>query len=251
MTNAINRGEPPYLQIARHYREQIERRELQPGQLLPSVREMAERWGVAHTTAARALKALQAEGLVTSTSGAGTFVTVPSGPRTAEQLATHLRDTGQFYPPGYHSVILGAELHPAPQRIADALGLNEGEPVIRRWRVTYDDTDSPIEASTCYLPGDFAEAAPALLSTEPLSNGILGYIEQQTGHRAEIGCDQYAAFPASEENAAALSIAPGSPVLIERHWWSTKDGTVMQYSESVEPGDKWRTHRYAIPSHAD
>jgi GntR family transcriptional regulator len=178
-------------------------------------------------------------------------VTTPTGPRTAEQLATHLRDTGQFYPPGYHSVILGAEISPAAPQVADALGLDEGESVVRRWRITYDETDTPAEASTCYLPGEFAEVAPALLNTEPLPNGVLGYLEQQTGQRAEIGCDQYAAFPASEENAAALNIPLGTPVLLERHWWTTKDGTVLQYSESVEPGDKWRTHRYAIPSHTD
>jgi DNA-binding transcriptional MocR family regulator len=45
MTESIDRGESPYLQIARHYREKIESGELQPGQLLPSVRAMADRTG--------------------------------------------------------------------------------------------------------------------------------------------------------------------------------------------------------------
>lgn len=61
MTESIDRGESPYLQIARHYREKIERGELQPGQLLPSVRAMADRWQVAHTTTNRALRTLQAD----------------------------------------------------------------------------------------------------------------------------------------------------------------------------------------------
>lgn len=74
LTAAISRGEPPYLQIARHYREQIEQGKLQSGASLPSVREMAEIWGVAHTTAARTLKALQDQGLVASTPGFGTVV---------------------------------------------------------------------------------------------------------------------------------------------------------------------------------
>ena len=74
MTESIDRGESFYLQIARHYREKIERGELQPGQLLPSVRAMANRWKVAHTTANRALRTLQADGLVQSTSGLGTVV---------------------------------------------------------------------------------------------------------------------------------------------------------------------------------
>src|SRR5919107_3705451 len=148
MTNEINRGEPPYQQIARHYRELIERGELRPGHALPSVREMAQHWNVAHTTAARALKTLQSEGLASSTPGAGTVVSRQGmGPRTAEELAAHLRATGDFYPPGYESTILDAEV---------------------------------------------------------------------------------------------------TPVLIERHWWTAADGTVLEYSESTEPGDRWRTRRYRI-----
>lgn len=187
MTEAITRGDPPYLQIARYYRERIERGELRPGQPLPSVREMADRWHVANTTATRALKALQAEGLATSRPGAGTVVTTPAGAHTAEQLATHLRTTGQFYPPGYYSVILDAEIIPAPVQIADALDLEEGDPIICRRRIAYDESGTPIEASTSYIRGEFADLAPDLLIPEPLPNGVLGYLEAQTGKRAELG----------------------------------------------------------------
>lgn len=242
MVESIDRGESPYLQIARHYREQIERGELQPGQLLPSVRAMAERWKVAHTTANRALRALQAEGLVQSTSGLGTVVA--SRALTAESLITHLRETGSFYPPGYRSMITSAQLIPASAHIADALGLEAGEQVIARSRIAYDAHDTPIEYSTNYVRGEFADATPALLMTEPITNGMLGYLETQTGRRATLGCDQYAAFAATPDQAAALNIAIGAPVLIERHWWTDAEGTVLDYAESVEPGERWRTRRY-------
>ena len=247
MTNEINRGEPPYQQIARHYRELIERGELRPGHALPSVREMAQHWNVAHTTAARALKTLQSEGLASSTPGAGTVVSRQGmGPRTAEELAAHLRATGDFYPPGYESTILDAEVIRAPEQAADALGLELDQPVIRRRRITRDDSGNPVEASASYIRGEFAELAPALLEAQPIPNGVLGYLEAQTGKKAETGCDQYGAWPANEESAAALNLAVGTPVLIERHWWTAADGTVLEYSESTEPGDRWRTRRYRI-----
>jgi GntR family transcriptional regulator len=247
MTTAINRGEPPYLQIAHHYRDLIERAELLPGEPLPSVREMAHQWNVAHTTAARALKTLQAEGLATSTPGAGTVVASQGpGSPTAEELANHLRTTGQFYPPGYHSTILNAEIIKASDEIAQALDLEAGEPVICRRRIVRDDSGTPVEFSTCYIRGEFAEPAPALLETEPIPSGALGYLESKIGKTASTGCDQYAARPASDEAAAALDLAVGTPVLIERHWWTSDDGTILQYSESTEPGERWRTHRYTI-----
>lgn len=244
MTEAIDRGESPYLQIARHYREQIERGELQPGQLLPSVRAMADRWKVAHTTANRALRTLQAEGLVLSTTGLGTVV-APGAP-TAESLVTHLRETGSFYPPGYRSVITSARTIPATVHIADALGLEADDQVIIRSRITYDAADVPIEYSTNYVRGAFADIAPALLVSEPISNGMLGYLEARTGRRATIGCDQYAAFAATADQATALCLAVGAPVLIARHWWTDADDTVLDYAESVEPGERWRTRRYKV-----
>lgn len=245
MPEAIDRGESPYLQIARYYRQQIERGELQPGQLLPSVRAMADLWKVAHTTANRALRTLQAEGLVQSTSGLGTVVTGGNAP-TAESLIAHLRQTGSFYPPGYRSTITSAQTIPASDDVADALGLATGDQVIARSRVTYDAQNTPIESSTNYVRGEFAGAAPALLLKEPIENGMLGYLESQTGHRAVNGCDQYAAFPATSDQATALAIPVGTPVLIERHWWTAKDGTVLDYAVSVEPGERWRTRRYAV-----
>lgn len=244
MPESIDRGESPYLQIARHYREQIERGELQPGQLLPSVRAMADRWKVAHTTANRALRTLQAEGLVLSTSGLGTVVS-PGAP-TAESLITHLRETGSFYPPGYRSVITDARTIDATAEVADALGLETGDRVIARSRIAYDAADVPIEYSTNYVRGEFADAAPALLVPEPITNGMLGYLETQTGRRALFGCDQYAAFAAAADQAAALGLTVGAPVLIERHWWTDADGTVLDYAESVEPGERWRTRRYEV-----
>jgi GntR family transcriptional regulator len=244
MTNRINREEPPYLQIARHYRQRIERGELQPGQPLPSVRDMADLWKVAHTTANRALKALQAEGLVQSTSGAGTVVTQAAP--TAESLITHLRETGSFYPPGYRSVITDTRTAPATTHVANALGLEPGEQVITRSRIVYDAAGTPIEYSTNYVRAEFAEVAPALLLPAPIVNGTLGYLEAQTGRQATTGCDQYAAFAADPDQAAALNLDVGAPILIERHWSTETDGTVLDYAESVEPGERWRTRRYAV-----
>ena len=63
-----------YQQIAEHFRLRIFRGELNPGEKLPPMRELAERWNCTVGTVQRAYQQLANEGLVTSMHGQGTRV---------------------------------------------------------------------------------------------------------------------------------------------------------------------------------
>ena len=65
---------PPYARIAAELRGQIERGDLQPGQRVPSTREITGRWGVAMATATKVLATLRQDGLVHPIPGVGTVV---------------------------------------------------------------------------------------------------------------------------------------------------------------------------------
>lgn len=72
----IDRGSrvPPWQQVANHLRAEILAGRYDPeGPPLPSVRRVAEEWGVARRTANRALKALAEEGLIEVVDGLGYF----------------------------------------------------------------------------------------------------------------------------------------------------------------------------------
>lgn len=69
----VERTAPPFMQIAQHLTTQIKEGALAPGVQLPSVTQLARDWQVATATAAKAIKQLQADGYVHSTSQ-GTFV---------------------------------------------------------------------------------------------------------------------------------------------------------------------------------
>jgi DNA-binding transcriptional regulator YhcF (GntR family) len=71
----LRRPEPPYQQIVKYYRQKIRRGDYQPGDKLPSGREMREEWNVARATASRVSLALQREGLAQSVAGIGLVVT--------------------------------------------------------------------------------------------------------------------------------------------------------------------------------
>ena len=66
--------EPPYRQIAADLMAEIERGELPPGRLLPSEKELTERYGVARNTARSALAVLREKGLIYTVSGRGSYV---------------------------------------------------------------------------------------------------------------------------------------------------------------------------------
>jgi GntR family transcriptional regulator len=64
----------PYEQIADFIRSEIKAGNLRPGDRVPSGRDLASKFNVAHQTAAHALRALKDEGLIMSWSGRGAFV---------------------------------------------------------------------------------------------------------------------------------------------------------------------------------
>ncbi|ANY06840.1 TetR/AcrR family transcriptional regulator C-terminal domain-containing protein [Pseudonocardia sp. HH130630-07] len=74
--------EPPFRVIAGRIRDRIESGELRPGDRVPSIRQIAQRWGVAIATATRAAAVLRDEGLVEPRTGAGTVVTGRAGTGT-------------------------------------------------------------------------------------------------------------------------------------------------------------------------
>ncbi|KNB50167.1 TetR/AcrR family transcriptional regulator C-terminal domain-containing protein [Streptomyces caatingaensis] len=65
---------PPYLRIVEDIRHRIATGELAPGDRVPSTRRIAQDWGVALATAARALATLQQEGLIRARPRVGSVV---------------------------------------------------------------------------------------------------------------------------------------------------------------------------------
>ncbi|MCD0452538.1 GntR family transcriptional regulator [Actinocorallia sp. API 0066] len=245
MSPRIERTDPPYLQVVRALRKKIESGELADGDMLPSVRQISTDWSISHATATKVLAALRAEGLAEGRPGVGTVVTSARFARSAEDRLVAIRDTGRIYPANEKARIDAAELVPAPARIADALGLEEGAPVIRRRRVTLRD-DVPVSASTSWFDGALAEAAPLLLVAARIVQGTPGYIAETTGRRVVAGRNSYAADTADAQDATDLGIEPGHPVQRRRNLCFDADGDVVEFGESVATAGRWASYEYKI-----
>src|SRR5450755_4708695 len=114
----------PYVQIIEHFRQEIRAGRLKDGDMLPSGREIAGRFGVSLATAAKVATGLQALGLVTARPGAGTVVTAGRPPADRARGGPILITLASRNPiqPGDQARVLDAETVPAPQNVAAQLG---------------------------------------------------------------------------------------------------------------------------------
>lgn len=248
MSPQIDRPAPPYQQVVRHIRSQIESGELASGDRIPSARQLAKNWGISLATAAKALTALRSEGLVRGVSGVGTIVT-PRAMALGGQDRMLASAAGQIYPQVEHARIQAAELVSAPDQVADALGVNHGSPVLRRQRITYREEDPapvPVSASTSWFDGAVVTAAPRLLEITRIKEGTPRYIEKMTGRAMTTGKDQVTADTATDQEAAHLSIPVGAAILRSRNWVYDATGDVIEYGESVYAAHRWRSYEYEI-----
>src|SRR5690606_22776386 len=117
----------PYRRIAAQIRERIDRCDLQPGDQIPSVRELMRSEAVSTATATRVAAVLRDEGYAETIPGIGTVVARPRTLTTGPDRLQMLRATGDGLRPGERTEILSAAMVPAPRHVADALDVDEGD----------------------------------------------------------------------------------------------------------------------------
>lgn len=162
MSNSVG-----YAEIAANYRQRIQDGALRPGDTMPSLRQVCERYGVAQTTANRAYRVLKMEGLTIAKAGVGTVVVGP----ISNNIGTRVRlyeDTGKSLSGGESSQILEVGTVGADELVAPRLDVAPGTPVhVRRRLVSRNGV--PVHLSSSYYPAYVIAATPEL--TELVSTG--------------------------------------------------------------------------------
>ncbi|MCD0445444.1 TetR/AcrR family transcriptional regulator C-terminal domain-containing protein [Glycomyces sp. A-F 0318] len=116
--------EPPYRQIAAEIRSGIAAGDLRPGDRVPSVRQIARRWGVAVATANRVMAVLRDEGLVETRVGAGTVVSSGDEAREAPVAVRAPRRAARSARPGLlPPPLTAARIRRTAVAVADREGL--------------------------------------------------------------------------------------------------------------------------------
>ena len=252
MTQHISRGQPPYLQIAEELRRKIASGELEPGDHLPSGRQLAQDWDCAYATATKALAALRKEGLAESYPGHATVVTSRQRHRSLGDRYQAARYSQRIHSSYERSEIRESRIVEAPDFIAIALGLQPGAWAIRRHRVLYEG-DIPIALATSWFSGAlrnyFNDGEPtpsALTSTDSIPEGTGPYVERITGRTMTTAQDRLAARLATADEREQLQLDEPAAIMEVHHTVLDAADQPTTFEVNIVPANRWTTYEYPV-----
>lgn len=255
---------PKWRELADKLAAKIRAGEYAPGQPLPHIRELVESGEGSKTTVHAAYKALEAEGLVTSSRGHGTVVRQQA---PLKRLGTDRYDkakwrdgdevafiadriaTGRTYKRTDQTQ--SVERVVAPDAAAQALGLEQGSEVYARARLVKDE-GQPTHTLTSYYRPDHVEGTRLVDPTPgPAGKGGGFRVFYEIGLEPDRMSEElFARVPTSAESKT-LQLAPAEPVVeLHRTTYAT-DGTVIEYAVGVHSASRfaWR-YDFTLPDSA-
>ncbi|WGR62002.1 GntR family transcriptional regulator (plasmid) [Paracoccus ferrooxidans] len=221
MSDDLVAAKPLYAQV----RDQLTRRlvsgEWAPGMLIPSEHELARQLRVSQGTVRKALDAMTMDNLLVRRQGRGTFVSQPEDPKLLFQFFRLTADGKEAEFP--LSQMLGNAEVPAPQEVAEPLGLAEGAPVVRIERVRLM-AGAPVINEVLWLP---AARFAGLAGLDGIPNNIYKLLSAKWGVTIARADEQLRATLADAQDAARLGCAVGYPLIaIQRIAYDLEDKAV-------------------------
>ena len=228
---ATSPARAPYARVKQHLKDGLAAGRWAAGELMPSEAELVAQFGVSRMTVNRALKELQAEGLVERTQGVGTFAARlhrVSSSLTIRDLHEEITSRGHLH----HAVVHLQRAEKAAPALAEQLGVPPGTRVFHTL-IVHHENGVPLQCedryvnpacSPGYLGHDFTKTTP----TQVL-------FETTALWRAQYSIE--AARPTAEE-ARLLHLGPDAPCLVVTRRTFTRDAAIT-LARLVHPGNHY------------
>jgi GntR family transcriptional regulator len=225
---------PLYDQIERNLRDLIVNGHLKPGQAVPGEWDLADLYGVSRLTVRRALDELVRQNWMEKKHGVGTFVRQPS---MASIAAGKLSFTEQMRSIGREprSKFINQRIVAATEKIARALHIQEGDPILEITRVRLADNIPILLETACLSTKQF----PALESHDWSQDESL-YKVLSDEYDVVISIMDHTIKPVAltETEARYLKASAGTPAILSQVIAYTPNGEPVEYAWSVSNGDK-------------
>ena len=233
---------PLYIQIAEGLIGQIESGELVPGDRLPAERELSEKLGVNRMTLRRALRVLEAQGLVMRKHGVGTYI---AEPKIDRRMDTVFRFTRGMQSRGYTP---GTRLISFEQSFVDAAMARElvvpvSSPAYRILRLRTINQEPVLLEDYTVPSGRF----PGLERHDLEGRSIYEVMEIEYGVSIAHARQSFEPVVASVFEAELLGVRVGAPLMLEKRISFDADDRPVEYGRDRYRGDRFRFVTEAAP----
>ena len=230
---------PRYYQLKEIMRDRVQSDEWKPGDLIPSERELSEKYGISRMTARQAITDLVNEGLFYREQGKGTFVSQRKITQQLIRLTGFTEDIkARGQKPG--TKVLSAQMFPADETTAEKLRIDPGTLIFRLQRLRLaDDEPLAIELSQINFKG-----CERLLEEDLEQNSLYRLLETKYGIPLMEADQELEAGLAGNEEVQLLKISLGRPVLFTRRITYTERNQPIEYAKAVYCGNKYIFHTH-------
>lgn len=241
---------PAYVQVADILRDEISGGEFPDGHQLPSLPTLIAEHDVSMSVIRQALQQLEAEGLIVTKQGRGSFVRRPKR-HVRNGMTRHLRSKRQPNVAALEaeadrqgqrrsSVIRDVGNVAAPARVAGLLGAGPGASVLRR-RYLLEIDGVPSELADSFFTHDLGDGT---LLAEPanIPGGTHNYLTEQLGLDLTHATELLLARMPTPQEVQLLRLLPGTPIVELTRTFYTRDEQPVEVTVFVFVGDR---HEFA------
>jgi len=235
------RPEPLWLQVEQAICAIVASGEWATGHQIPAEDRLCAKFSVSRITLRHALRNLEESGLLRREHGRGTFVrsaTLVAGTRELTSFTQEMELIGVRA----SSRILDCSLTVANTGTADALEIEEGDPIVRIRRLRFGN-DLPIGIQTAQLS---AVRAPGFLESGTLQGSLYRALEERYGIVPAAAREVYRVAAVGPDDAKLLGTEPGSPAFVVERVTTDARGP-FEYTVSVMRGDRYEIRSVLKP----
>jgi DNA-binding GntR family transcriptional regulator len=230
------------------------------GALLPSIREIMQRWEVSTTTARRVLDELAAGGFARKEGTRGHISTggLPPAPPAgdyARKAPPPIAVPGRLTVRSVHTIPASGSIttdtdgglaaldvrteHP-PAEAALALGITDPtRPVMVRRRLLTATDQTPVQFRVSYLPAELAQNTP-IAQPHAIPDAWPAALSAYLGRQVRLASSHLTARHPTQEEAGALALASDAAVLVREDLYQDRRGSPVDFTRTVWPGDATR-----------
>jgi GntR family transcriptional regulator len=207
--------------------------DLGEGSMLPSERELAERFGVARLTLRQAVSELVLDGRLQRRQGRGTFVSPPKlvQPLALVSYTEAMRERG--IEPGRTPIT--TETFAAGQELADELAIDIGDAVVHYERVLTADGER-VGLESTYLPSD---RFPDMLSRFDPATSLYAFLRGAAGVVFAEARERIETVLATPREALLIGTNPALPMLLLHRVSYEPDGRPIERVRGLYRGDRF------------